>query len=71
MVQVLQMTFRTGAGREFRISLDNPKADLAPAQIQAAMGTVVSKNVFNIEGGLIEALTANIISTQTQPVSLV
>lgn len=71
MVQVLQMNFRTGTGREFRISLDNPKADLTSAQIQAAMNTIVSKNVFNIEGGLIEALSANVISTQTQPISLV
>jgi hypothetical protein len=70
MVQVLQMTFRTGTGREFRISLDNPKADLTPAQIQAAMNTIVSKNVFNVDGGLIEALSANVVSTQTQPIAL-
>lgn len=71
MVQVLQMTFRTGAGREFRIALDNPKTDLTPAQILAAMNTIVTKNVFNVEYGLIEALSANIVSTQTQPIALV
>jgi len=71
MVQVLQMSFRTGTGREFRIALENPKTDLTPAQIQTAMDTIVSKNVFNVEGGLIEALSANIISTQTQPIVLV
>jgi len=70
MVQVLQMTFRTGAGSEFRIALDNPKNDLTPAQILAAMNTIVTKNVFNVEYGLIEALSANIISTQTQPIVL-
>jgi len=71
MVNVLQMTFRTGTGREFRISLDNPRENLSPAQIQTAMNTIVAKNVFNIEGGLVEALTANIVSTQTQPIALV
>jgi len=70
MVQVLQMSFRTGTGREFRIALENPKTDLTPAQIQTAMDTIISKNVFNVEGGLIEALSANIISTQTQPIVL-
>jgi len=71
MVQVLQMTFRTGTGREFRIALDNPKTDLTPAQILAAMNTIVTKNVFDVEYGLIEALSAQIISTQTQPIVLV
>lgn len=70
MEQVLQMTFRTGTGSEFRIALNNPKVDLTPAQILAAMDTIVNKNVFNVEGGLIEALSANIVSTQTQPIVL-
>jgi len=70
MVQVLQMTFRTGTGREFRISLENPKTDLTPVQIQTAMNAIVSKNAFNVEGGLVEALSAQIISTQTQPIVL-
>jgi len=71
VVQVLQMTFRTGTGREFRISLDNPKANLTPAEILAAMNIIVGKNPFNMEGGLVEALEANIVSTQTQPISFV
>jgi len=71
MVKVLQLNFRTGLGREFRISLENPKEDLTSAQVLGAMNTIINNNVFNVEGGLAEALSASIVSTQREQIDLV
>lgn len=69
MVTTLQLTFRTGTGRDFRISVENPKPNLTAGEIQSAMNTIVAKNPFNIDGGLLEAVEANIVSTQRETVT--
>ncbi|MGI6706573.1 MAG: DUF2922 domain-containing protein [Clostridia bacterium] len=69
--QVLEMVFKTGEGRTFRLTLDSPREDVTPAEIQAAMNLILTKNIFNIEGGLTEIVEANIIDTQVNPVVFV
>jgi len=71
MAQTLEMVFRTGQGRTYRITLDDPRLDLQPSEVRAFMDLVISVNPFNIEGGLVEIVGANIIDTEIQPLQVV
>jgi len=68
MEKTLEMVFKTGEGKTFRLTLDNPREDVTPTEIQDAMNTILTKNIFNVGGDLTEILEANIISTETSPV---
>lgn len=71
MNQVLEMVFKTGVGRNYRITLNDPRWDIQPVEVKAFMDLVIDINPFDIEGGLVEAVEANIISTDVQPLQLV
>ncbi|MBM7582616.1 hypothetical protein JOD02_001473 [Caldicoprobacter guelmensis] len=71
MAQTLEMVFKTGQGRTYRITLDDPRPDLTPAEVKAFMDLVLSVNPFDIEGGLVEIAEANIIDTEVQPLQLI
>lgn len=71
MTQVLEMIFKTGEGKTFRLSLNDPRTDITPTDVQTAMNDILAKNPFNVEGGLNAIQEANIITTDTQPVELV
>ena len=49
--QTLRMVFRSQGGNSMTISLDNPRSDVTAAEIEAAMDTIISKNIFNTTGG--------------------
>jgi len=49
--QTLRMVFRSQGGTSMTISLDNPRSDVTAAEIEAAMNTIISKNIFNTTGG--------------------
>jgi hypothetical protein len=66
--QVLEMIFRTGMGRTYRITLDDPRANIDSTEVQAVMELILSKDIFNVEGGLTGIEGANIITTQENPV---
>lgn len=68
MKSVLEMVFKTGGGKTFRLTLDEPKEGITAAEIQTAMNQLIFINPFNIEGGLTEIQEANIITTETEPV---
>ena len=68
MKSVLELNFKTGSGKSFRLTLDDPKEDLAPAEIQSAMNQVIEKGIFDAEGGVTEIDSANIITTETEPI---
>jgi len=67
--KVLQMNFRTGVGRNMRISLEDPREDITAEDIKAVMNLIISKNIFNVEGGLADIASAYIVTTQTQQVA--
>lgn len=69
MDKVLQMNFRTGVGRNMRISLEDPREDITAEDIKAVMNLIISKNIFNVEGGLADIASAYIVTTQTQQVA--
>lgn len=68
METMLEMIFKTGIGRRFRLTLDSPRPDLTPAEIEAAMDMIVAKDLFAVDGGVTEADSAQIITTQIEPV---
>jgi hypothetical protein len=45
------MVFSSQAGRNVTITLDNPRTDLAAAEIEAAMDLVIARNIFTSSGG--------------------
>jgi len=49
--QTLRMVFRSQGGTSMTISLDNPRSDVTAAEIEAAMDTIINKNIFNTTGG--------------------
>ncbi len=53
--QTLRMVFKNENGTNFTISLDNPRDNVTPAEIEAAMDTIIAKNVFLTGGGALVA----------------
>jgi len=49
--QTLRMVFRSQGGTSMTISLDNPRTDVTAAEIETAMDTIITKNVFSTNGG--------------------
>ncbi len=69
MDKVLQMNFRTGLGRSMRITLEDPREDITAEDIKNVMNLIISKDIFNVEGGLVDIASAYIVTTQTEQVS--
>ncbi|WP_195928855.1 DUF2922 domain-containing protein [Clostridium sp. 1001270J_160509_D11] len=68
----LVMIFRNSAGKNVTISIDDPKDDLTEEQIKTAMELIVEKNVFKKNDyALVEAVEAQIVTTQTTDYDLV
>lgn len=68
----LVMIFKNSADKKVTISIEDPKDDLTEAQIKSAMDTIVAKNVFKKNDyALVEAVEAQIVTTQTTDYDLV
>jgi hypothetical protein len=62
----LELVFQTSGGGKLRLTVPEPRADLTPAQIQAAMNTIIDKNIITCSTGHLTAiLTAQIVSRDT------
>lgn len=62
----LEMIFLNQSGRKSKIVVDSPRTDLTQPEIQAAMQTIIDKNVFNTTGGDLVAInSARIVTTDT------
>ncbi len=71
MKSILEMIFKTGAGKTFKLTFDNPREDITPLEIETAMDLVITKDIFSVEGGLTEVFGANIVTTETQVIDFV
>ncbi|ABZ85569.1 conserved hypothetical protein [Heliomicrobium modesticaldum Ice1] len=49
--EMLELVFTNQMGREVVLRVKDPKADLTPAQVAAAMDTIIASNVFTTTGG--------------------
>lgn len=64
MNKKLQMDFVDELNKSVRISLDDPKEDLLPADIEDAMNSIVSYDVIGSVGaGLVGVQRARIVTT--------
>ncbi|MDD4239056.1 MAG: DUF2922 domain-containing protein [Desulfotomaculaceae bacterium] len=62
----LRLGFKNQSGNTVSISLDNPKADLTSAAVEAAMDLMIAKNIFTTSGGdLVSKSDARLITTDT------
>lgn len=58
----LEMVFRNQSGDLVVISVIDPRPGLTAAEVQAAMDTIVSENIFNFDGGdLVDKVEARIV----------
>ena len=64
--QILRMVFANQAGGNVTINIDNPRENLSPAEITAAMDVIIAKNIFTSPGGdLVGKKDVKIIDTAT------
>ena len=53
----LNLVFRNAAGKKVSLKIEEPKAHVTKAEIDAAMQVVVENNIFNTSGGqIVEAV---------------
>ena len=50
MAKTLQLNFNTASGKKVSLTVDEPRADLTPQSIEAAMQEIIAANVFEING---------------------
>mgnify|MGYP001098658771 CR=1 FL=1 len=63
MSDTLQMIFSNALGRSTTISVADPSEDLTPAEVEAVMDSIVTKNIFNSTGGdLVGKVRAQVVS---------
>lgn len=69
MATTLQMTFTTEQGKSVTISVPDPKAALTPAEVEAAMQTIIDMNVFTTSSGsLVGIKEANMVARDVTPI---
>jgi len=70
MSKTLELNFDAELGSA-KISVRNPKENLTPAEIKAAMEKIVQANVFNTTNGdLVRAVNARVIDRTTADIEL-
>jgi len=58
------MSFLNALNRTTSMSVDDPREDLTPAEVQAVMDDVIAKNIFNSSGGdLVSVKSAEVVTT--------
>ena len=59
----LQMIFRNLEGRNTTISVADPDPELTPAEVEAVMDSILTKNVFMTSGGdIADKVRAQVVS---------
>jgi len=71
MARVLEMVFTTELGTSKTIRVADAKEPLSGAEVAAAMGTIIAKNIFKGSGGeLTGKIRARVVTTTADDVSL-
>lgn len=57
----LDLIFKNAAGKKVTLNIEEPKAGVTKAEIDAAMQVVVENNIFNTSGGdIVEAVESRL-----------
>ncbi|QZY55853.1 DUF2922 domain-containing protein [Crassaminicella profunda] len=60
----LEMIFKNEGGKTTKMSVDNAKEDISKEQVEAAMQTIIDKNVFETNSGVLTGIdSARIVTT--------
>lgn len=63
----LEMIFRNGDGNRVTISVQEPRTDLTPQEVQEAMELITSNNVFTSNGGdLVSIESARLVTRDVE-----
>lgn len=61
----LEMIFINAAGKNARISVDDPRDDVTPEEVQIAMNDIITLNIFNTSGGdVVQASSARVVTRE-------
>ena len=60
--------FQNRYGKAFPSTLNSPRPDITPSEVEAAMNLIIDKDLFAVEGGVAEIDSAQIITTQTETI---
>ncbi|KXH81709.1 DUF2922 domain-containing protein [Sporosarcina sp. HYO08] len=55
MAKTLQLNFTTSAGKNVMLTVDEPREDMTPAEVEAAMQQIIASGVFGVEGAFLAA----------------
>ncbi|MDN7245692.1 DUF2922 domain-containing protein [Planococcus shenhongbingii] len=50
MAKTLELVFETTAGKEVTLSVEEPRENLTPLELQTGMQTIITHNIFEVEG---------------------
>ena len=65
----LDLIFLNAAGKKVILNIEEPKAGITKAEIDAAMEVVVNNNIFNTSGGdIVEAVEGRLRTITLDPV---
>ena len=65
----LDLVFRNAAGKKVILNIEEPKAGITKAEIDAAMAVVVNNNIFNTSGGdIVEAVEGRLRTITLDPI---
>ncbi len=53
MAKTLQLNFTTAKGKQTSLTVDEPKAGLTPAEVEAAMQEIINSQVFQVDGSFL------------------
>ena len=66
MEEKLTLNFTTGIGKRHSLTLNSPRSDILPEDIETVMNLIISKDVFGVEGGVSAIENAKIVTTEVQ-----
>lgn len=71
MNQVLELVFELADGKSLTLSVPNPKAGVTAEEVNAAMQTILTANIFSREGaGMIAKKSARIVERDVTEFSM-
>lgn len=71
MAKTLVMSFLNEEGKKSSLTINNVKEDVTDAEVKAAMGVILAKNIFALKGGDFKAVdSAHITEKNTSKLTV-
>lgn len=61
----LQLTFLDAASKKFSLTFDDPKAEIQKPEVEEAMNSIISLDIFNASNSLKDISGASLITIST------